>query len=244
MSRKKYYLPSEDGKLATWFQNLSSKIGGYASKYGLSAAEVTFIQEAAAFFIFWYTALSQLKAAVQKVTAYKKEILHGVKAGGSPSVVPNDIVYGTPPTAVSPGILVIVRSIAARIKKHQGYTIADGEDLRIEGDENSEDLNSLTPVFKIEMKSGHPDLIWKKGLSEGVKIKKGILSKGETPPTDGGNVAFSLLAIDTQPNYLDTSALPPFGQSVVWVYTMIYILGDEEIGNWSPVQFVTVSGTP
>lgn len=247
MARKKYYLPEEDGKLATWLQNLSSKISGYASKYGLSPAEVALIQNAAAYFIFWFNALTQLKDSTQKITAYKNEVRDGVKAGGSPSVPPTDILFGTPPTAVPPGILAIVRSIVAGIKKHQGYTIADGQDLGIEGEEQTEDINSLKPKFKIELEAGHPNLIWLKGITQGVKIKKAILPAGQKPTTEGlaeSGEFFTFLAIDTQPDYLDTTPLPPFGQTVVWAYIMTYMLNDEEVGEPSDVVFITVSGRP
>ena len=247
MARKKYYLPSEDAKLSVWFQNLSSKIGAYASKYGLTPAEVTFIQNAAAYFLFWFTALSQLKAAVQKVSAFKREILHGVKPGGSPSVVPADILFGTVPTAVNPGILGFTRSIIGRIKKHQAYTVADGEDLKIEGDESTEDIHALKPIFKIEKEGGHPNLIWSKGISQGVKIKVARTAPGPMPPPPMGSpgpVNFQFLAIDTQPDYLDSTPLPAYGQTEVWSYCMIYILNDEEIGDWSEIQSVLVTGNP
>ncbi len=126
---KKYYLPKEDAKLALWLQNLSTKIAAYAAKYGITAAEVAFIQQAAAYFAFWLNALNQLNAAMQNLTGFKNEIRDGVKAGGSPSVTPADILFGVPPAAVPHGILAAIRSIVGRIKKHQSYTTADGEQL-------------------------------------------------------------------------------------------------------------------
>lgn len=95
---KKYYLPKEDAKLVEWLQNLPPK-----SAFMLLVTcrpEVAFIQNAAAYFIFWFNALSQLNGAVQKVTAFKNQLRDGVKAGGSQGVTPVDILFGTPPTAV------------------------------------------------------------------------------------------------------------------------------------------------
>ena len=244
---KKYYLPKEDAKLVEWLQNLSAKISIYAAKYGISAAEIAFIQNAAAYFIFWFNALSQLNGAVQKVTAFKNQIRDGVKAGGSQGVTPVDILFGTPPTAVPPGILPTIRTIVARIKKNQAYSKSDGEDLKIEGDEQTEDINTLKPAFKIELKAGHPNLIWKKGISQGVKIKQATLQIGQTPTPEAmaeNKDFFTFLATDTQPDYLDNTPLPPFGQTVVWAYTMVYLLNDEEVGEWSDIVFVTVTGTP
>lgn len=249
MARKKYYLPTEDAKLVVWLQNLSSKISGYAVKYGITPAEVTFIQNAAAYFAFWFNALSQLNGAVQNLARFKSEIANGVKAGGSPSVLPADIIFGTPPTAVPPGILATIRSIVARIKKHQSYTTADGEQLKIEGDENTTDPNTLKPVLEIKLQSGHPNLIWKKGIADGVKIVKAEINPDSTNPqptltaekTDKS--LFQFLAIDTQPDYLDTTPLPAFGKSANWAYRMIYLINDEEVGEWSDVVFITVTGS-
>lgn len=245
--KKKYYLPVEEIKLAEWLQNLASKIATYATKYGLTAAQVTFIQEAAAFFNYWFGAHAQLKASTESIRKYKREILNGVPAGGSASVAPANISF-TPPAAVAPGVLKVIRGIVAAIKKNPAYTTTDGEDLKIEGAESDVDLNSLKPVFTIELQAGKPNLKWKKGIAGGVKIKVNRFI-GPTPPPPmpgpgdpGGD--FKFLAIDTQPDYLDTTPLPPFGQSATWLYIMIYMIGDEEVGQWSDPVLVTVTGTP
>ncbi len=243
---KKSFLPRKDAQIAFWLQNLSAKIATYAAKYNLTAAEVAQLQQAAAFFVYWFTALDQAKDDIQKLTAYKNEVRDGVKAGGSPSVTPVGITF-TPPSAVPPGVIPFVLSIVGRIKKHQSYTIADGEDLGIEGPENTDDLNNIKPIFKIELLSGHPNLIWKKGIADGVKIK---VLRNVTPSTPGPGVptpppaSFQFLAIDTYPDYMDTYALPAYGQSSTWVYIMIYMIGDEEVGQWSDPVTVTVTGTP
>ncbi len=120
--------------------------------------------------------------------------------------------------------------------------------LQIEGDEQVIDPSTLKPVFKIELEQGHPNLIWKKGIATAVKIKVYRGNGSPTPPTPGNptppGFVFEFLAIDTQPDYLDTYPLPNFGDSATWVYTMIYMIGDEEVGEWSEIVQVTVSGTP
>ena len=49
------------------------------------------------------------------------------------------------------------------------------------------------------------------------------------------------LAIDTQPNYLDNSPLPPVGTSAIWKYKAVYILHDEEVGEYSDEVSITVT---
>jgi hypothetical protein len=51
---------------------------------------------------------------------------------------------GVPPE-VPPGIFDRVTAIAGRIKKYQSYTVADGEDLGIEGPEQQEEEETPNP---------------------------------------------------------------------------------------------------
>lgn len=243
MARKKFYLPTEDGKLVTWLQNLSGKIGTYAAKYGITTGEQAYIAAALLYFNYWFTALDMLKASVKNLTKFKNEIRDGLKAGGSPSVAPADILFPTPPPAVDHGILPFIRSIVNRIKGHQSYTTADGDQLKIEGAEQEGALGNLKPVFTIEMNLGRPELVWSKGITSGVKIHVNR-SLGNSPvPTPNPSLdTFQFLATDTQPNYIDTFPLPAFGQSVVWAYVMVYMMGDEEVGEWSEPVLVTVKG--
>ncbi len=239
---KQHYLPPNDALFSNWLTTFASKIGAYAAKYGITAAEVTYISEAAAYFAYWFAQLAIVDQAKQNLTKFKTEIRKGVKAGGSPSVQPADITFAAVPASVPPGVEATIRSIVARIKSHQSYTTADGEQLGIEGDETIIDINTLKPVFTIELLQGHPNLKWKKGITDGVKIK--VLRGAFSGPGAPGPEAFQFLAIDTQPDYLDTFPLPPFGSSVTWVYVMIYMIGDEEVGNWSDPVFINVPGIP
>ena len=245
MATKKSFLPKGDTGLVPWLQTFSSKIGGYATKYNLLPAEVTKVQNGILFLLYWIQAVADTKNKGQNVTAYKNEVRDGVKAGGSPSVPPTDLLF-TPPPSVDPGIVPFILSIAGRIKKHQGYTIADGEQMGIEGAEEVLDQLNMKPTFRIEMQSGRPNLVWTKGSASAVKIKVMRIANTVTPPpvppTPGDFTDFDFLAIDTQPDYLDTAALPPFGQSATWIYVMIYMIGDEEVGQWSDPAIATVGG--
>jgi hypothetical protein len=50
------------------------------------------------------------------------------------------------------------------------------------------------------------------------------------------------LAVDTVPDYTDTAALPPTGQSALWKYKAIYRQGDDRVGQWSDVVSIPVAG--
>ena len=53
---------------------------------------------------------------------------------------------------------------------------------------------------------------------------------------------FSQLAINTEPNTADNWPLPPAGTSAMWRYKAIYLLHDEQVGQWSDVISVSVGG--
>jgi len=80
--------------------------------------------------------------------------------------------------------------------------------------------------------AGKPTIEWKKGDSDGIQL---IVDRGD------GN-GYHWLANDSTPDYPDTEPLPPLGQSATWKYKAIYLLDDEQVGQWSDELVVTVQG--
>jgi hypothetical protein len=143
---KKYFLPGDDPGKVIWLMNFSSKLGAYAAKYGISPAEVTDMVNAAVYFAYWVSTLDKIRTFSQKATAFKNEVRDGLaEAGGSPSISPSLPDLGVAPVAVEAGIFDRVTAIAGRIKKYQSYTVADGEDLGIEGPEQADEPTPPTP---------------------------------------------------------------------------------------------------
>ena len=58
----------------------------------------------------------------------------------------------------------------------------------------------------------------------------------------GDAKGFVFLAIDTIPNYTDTQAMPPAGQSALCKYKAIYLQADQRVGQWSDVVSIPVAG--
>jgi len=58
----------------------------------------------------------------------------------------------------------------------------------------------------------------------------------------GDGKGFVFLAIDSIPDYTDTAAMPPAGQSALWKYKGIYIQADQRVGQWSDVVSIPVAG--
>jgi len=58
----------------------------------------------------------------------------------------------------------------------------------------------------------------------------------------GDGKGFVFLVIDSIPDYTDTAAMPPAGQSALWKYKGIYIHADQHIGQWSDVVSIPLAG--
>jgi hypothetical protein len=248
---KESFTPTTDPTRQTWLNNIANKIGTYAMKYNISAAEQADVIAVAAYFAYWNNYISQMREYVLKLTAYKNEIRDGVAAGGSPSVEPTIPVFLPPPTAPSPGGFKRVVDLGNSIKKKTVYTVADGQDMGLEGSEViPPNPATLTPVLKVAISTGGFPLIkWDKPAGvAGIHLYRKIGS-GSTPtpgmPSPGGPTPASgyvYLASDTEPDYLDTSALPASGQSEQRSYVAIYFDNDSPFGQWSAEVKITVTG--
>jgi len=228
---KKSFLPRTDLDKQIWLQNLAAKIALYASKYNLSAADIAKLKAAALYFAYWLDYQNQFNEYTKKITAYKNELRDGVPAGAEPSTEPVAPLVEPPPPAAAPGIFVFAASIGNIIKKNTAYTVADGNDLGIEGAEITIDLQSKKPVITIRLvDGGKPELVWQKSGMDGIEIF-----------VDRGDGRWQFLAIDTYPNYIDTTPLSDTVSSAVWNYKCIYRYDDAQTGQWSDVATVTVS---
>lgn len=228
---KNYYLPREDQALVLWLLNFSNKLGAYATKYGIAAAEVTDIANGANYLNYWLNVKNQLEEFGKRLTQFKEELKDGVKTGGAPSVVPVLPTFATAPTAAPSGLLTRVRALANRIKAHAGYTEADGQDLGIIGEEVTLDLFNVKPELSYRLKAGKPEIIWKKKGMDGIHIYVDRTGSGE----------FVFLARDSSPNYVDNYPLPTANMSAVWAYKVVYVKNDEEVGQVSDVLNITVT---
>jgi hypothetical protein len=230
---KQYFMPVKDADKQHWLQNFSGKLGTYATKYNISAAQVTDTQNGSAYFNYWLNYKIQFDEYVKKLTEYKNEIRSGLPSTATVSVAPTPPVIGAAPTAVSPGIFVRATSIANIIKSTSTYTVADGNDLGIEGATDTTDPQTMKPIINVVLISGgKPEIQWKKAGMDGINIY-----------VDRGTGTFAFLALDTYPHYPDTAPLPATGTSAVWKYKAIYHFNDTEAGMWSDVVNVTVTGS-
>jgi hypothetical protein len=227
MSKRKPYMPKSDSGKVLWLNNFAAKLPTYAATLSIDAGTIAQIQIDSDVFGEILIFQNNLKDTMESYTAYKNLLRSGT---GSLTPLPP---IPTPPTLspdAQPNIFGRVASLVQTIKNHPNYNESIGDDLQIIGEEQDVNPNDWKPILKVEYIAGSPNIKWTKGDSDSIKIK---VNRGS---------GYEFLAIDTKPDYLDKHTLPPFGQSALWKYIAIYMLDDEEVGQWSDELEVAVKG--
>lgn len=228
--KKSFYLPRAEDEKVTWLNNFAAKLNTYASKYNITPEELMNTQQSAVFYEAMNNFLHQYDNFLSGAYKYRNTLRDGEK--NDTTLQPLAIPMINLPAPVAPGIFVRVKAIVNRIKSSINYSIADGNDLGIEGKETTVETTTAKPQIKIRLgDGGHPEILWTKQGFDGIEIHKQI---------DDGDMKF--LAIDMQPHYVDMSELPLMGKSAVWKYRIIYLRKDKRVGQWSDVVYITVAG--
>lgn len=244
------FIPRTKEQRRTWAGNFIPKLvsGGYDTKYNIEAATVTSLQQGLAWIEWSFNNITGLRAKSQSLTEFQDQLMNGKGASGALGV-PTAFTYtampnngATPPVTITPmaNIIGLAASVAKQIKAAANYSVADGEDLGIEGPAAPElpPVESTAPdLSKSRMASGGGvELVWKKDMFDGIRIE---VDRGGTGGS--GSSGWVFLALDTQPNYIDT-VMPAPGTVAVFKYRAIYVLDDQPYGQWSQVLEMTVRG--
>lgn len=225
---RKYYAPRPNDLYAAWLRNLARKILNYKIKYGLTDDEVKFVLQYSLDFDYRLDASVQVERYSQQWTAYRNALRYGVPEGSQLQAPVAPTLSPVTPV-VDPGAVAHVSNIVTRIKNNVAYSIADGQDLGIEGTEIIIDPNKLQPELKPFLGTGgRPGLAWKKGHADGLVIYK-----------DEGN-GYRKYDTDIHPDYEDKAPFP--AEPSVWKYKCIYLYHGEETGQWSNELTFNVGG--
>jgi len=228
---KKPFMPRNNNDKMLWLGNFASKLGAYAVKYHISAAEQADIHAAAAYFNYWMRYHQVFKDYLQSITAFKMEFCDGALSG-TPSLEPEPPVMPPKPPVVEPGAFKRAVSLGKRIKAHYSYTLSDGRDLGLEGAEHIIDHGAIKPVLQSALSAGHPIIKWRKQKMTGIEFH---VRRGKDKP-------FEYLTTSIVPDFADPHPLPPSGESEQWAYRAIYLLNNEWTGQWSDDLVVWVVG--
>ncbi len=224
------YLERTDEKFALQLNNFASKIDTYATTFALNPAEVASITADATYYMWAVTNFKKIDTYKKNWTTFKNILKKG-EANVTSNEAPTNPTLEALPAVVAPGILVRFTTLVNRIKAHQSYTTAIGQNLGVEITTTAQlSLNMAEPVLKVVLRGGQVNLLWKKGNYSGILIEK-----------DSG-AGFITLDKDFHPDFIDNSPLPAQGQSAVWKYRAIYLMNDDKVGVWSAIVTTTVAG--
>ncbi len=223
------FTPRTDAQKTPWFKNLAAKLPAYAAKYGITAAEVADVVAIATDWDYRMDVINKVTAYKEAMVKWKNYVLNGAPAGAVVTM-PAPPMLGTPPAASAPGGLARVSALAQDIKRHKSYSEADGRDLGIEGpDAVMLDMDAQKPQITLKTgTAGRPKLGWLLAGMGGLNIYK--------DSDDGRGYVF--YARDNHPDYEDTAPLPATAKT--WKYKCIYVIGDEEVGQFSDPVTVKV----
>jgi len=222
------FMPVTDGGKANLLDHLSTALLPYSTVLNIAPEDIASLSADAQSFRYTLQSASDMQAYSQSWTAFKNNQRDGTGAIASWPVVPALVV--PMPTAVKPGIIGRLSSLAAQIKTNKNYTAAMGKDLWLIGTEIVIDPVSWKPVISVQFQAGHPTVLWTKGQASAIEI---WVDRNDTK-------GFLLMTINTDPNTTDTASLPFAGSSEMWRYKAIYLLHDVQVGQWSDVISVSV----
>ena len=228
---KDTYVPRTDAAKAIWLNTFAEKInqpgspGSTAGEdLGLTAAQVAQTVKDAAMFNFCIQNQDSFKNEKEERTNYKNLVrggAEGVAMDPYPTTPPV-----SPPETVPQGVFKRVSQNVAHIKSHENYSTAIGEDWGIIGDDQVFDPNELKPVLDLLVLGSGVLVKWEKGFAEAIRI---FVDRGS---------GFTWLATDSEPDYLDTFAMP--AGAATWKYKAIYEIDGEEVGQFSDEAEVQV----
>jgi len=238
---KQFWFPRKESDRRTLLNNLADKLpGDYATKYGITAAELDTLETFRKWFNWTLDALEYIRQKALGYTGFRDALGYGKGTATGALTQPTGFALAPQPTGGNPPAALVpqangwkfVASLVNRIKGHAAYAVADGQDLAIEGAQESvADPETTKPVIEVvRVAGGKVEVRWKKGGFTGVRIE-----------VDRGNSQWAFLAVDTMPDYLDTVTAAA-GTTALWKYRAIYLDGDEPFGQWSDPVSIAVTG--
>jgi len=234
---KKPFMPAGDAAKQPWLNNFVDKLmdatKGYAAKYSIPAATVTALDSGRKWVNAIMTALTGIRTASQNFTAFKDQLFTGagiITKPGTPAFTFPDPVAAP----LFAGVFTLAGTVGTQIKDALHYSVADGEDMGLEGAVATPvAAGTDQPDFSKSHigTGGHPELRWIRGSHTATRI---LVDRGDGK----GEV---LLTISTLSHYTDT-VLPAAGATASYTYRGIFLVGDEEYGQWSQPFQITVRG--
>lgn len=231
------FFPVKEPDQIVWCNNFKAKIAIHGGPCGLTAGEITALQQDLAYYVWiiekWHPAI---QTDAEEATAYKKLMANGGVTGASPVAAPAASTFTgaeAPPTLVAPGVLTRLFAAIKRLKTSAGYLAnaeGIGQDLRIIGAEDA--TEHPVPEYKLKVEDGPS--------CECVRIDFTKFGhKGVWIESRRNAGAWEFVAIDAEKPYIDNRPLLAPAAAETREYRLRF-WDDGPNGDWSPVQKVTV----
>ena len=241
---KASFVPNSDARRRPWLNTLADRLlqtttPNLALKYGISTLLVTQLDNGRKWVNWTYDNLTGLRNGSKGLTAFKDNLFFGKGAAGN-LTAPTLLAFSATPNNTGIAIIPVAdvfglaASIGHTIKSSLIYDPADGELCGLEGAEETlpDEATTKPDLAKSHVASGgRAEIVWVKGPFSAIKIQ---VDRNDTQGVRD-------LATDTEPDYVDT-VRPAAGQTAIYKYRAIYMLGDAEYGQWSDWVEITMRG--
>lgn len=227
---RKYWWPGSMPEQLVSIQNFRSKIESYATRLGLTPAQVTAAVALCDAFIGAVNATEQCRLTMVAMTAWREAVLYGSPEGAPSPPAPVFPVVGA--TDYSNAVVSQFMRLRDLIVASPGYTLEIGEDLRIVGAENlPPSPANLRPEFKNVTVNGLTINVT--GSMQGMDALRVEYSP------KGGSFKTVAFLTNTPGGFQITPAAA--GQPETGHIRAVYIKRNAEVGNFSADYPVTVS---
>ena len=229
----KYYLPSKEADRITWLNNFSSKIGGYAPKFGITPEEVKLIVAMAVMYSYMITLIDNSRKFTKALTSFKN-ILSRAANGTTLGDLPT-FDGGVTPDLTQAGIFTFIAGIVSRIKSNTAnYTTAMADDLGIVGEETVFVPDDYKANGKAKSMPGSVVIDFIKTHVDGMDIFSNDI---------GGDVkVFNKIGTANHSPFHDVRPLAKAGVPENRNYQTRAIIHDAEIGHFSDTFSATYNG--
>lgn len=216
---KKDYMPSTDKDKSVWLKNFAGKLPAYSSVLQISDDEIQSINNDANAFAYTLDCMEMVKTYNLQMTAYKDTLRDGASKGDKVNL-PMPLALPPAPPVVEGGVFVRIRRLVQNIKTQKAYTDDIGKALGLIGETTTIDYNSLKPELKTMLTGGKVVVKWKRGKADSINM---YVKRGTNDFVLAGN--------DAKPPYDDPTPLP--AEATTWIYKAMYVVKDQEVGQFS-----------
>lgn len=233
MKKSVSWLKAMEDEMLSQFNVFTLKLPGYASKYGLSAGQTTGARNDYLWLNYSIICTRQFQQEARNRAMWKNHLKNGPEAGVASTVPGVGSEFSAPAVpVVLDGVLPRWRSLAAYLKNHVSYDVADGIDLGIEATETP--VQSMKPTATLTVENGHAvrlnifkdghqaTIVWCRRAGDAQPVRLGVFTRSTV--------------LDDRPNVSPTA--PEWRE-----YTLQYQDDDAPVGELSDVLRVVTTGS-